>query len=76
MIINKKRLFKIFNLKNVYLGRLTLDLLVRPLIYSDLHCIIYLEYPFFRCTGTAHLNLFFNIFNHNFMRNHYFVINI
>ena len=42
------------------LDRLTLDLLVRSLIYSDLHSIIiiYLEYPFFRCTGTAHLNLF------------------
>ena len=53
------------------LDRLTLDLLVCFLIYSDLHSITYLEYPFFRCTGTAHLNLFFNIVNHDFMRNHY-----
>ena len=40
------------------LDRLTLDGLVCSLIYSDLHGIIYLEYPFFRCTGTDHLNLF------------------
>ena len=53
------------------LDRLTLDLLLCSLIYSDLHSIIYLEYPFFRCRGTAHLNLFFNIFKHDFMRNHY-----
>ena len=62
MINNKKNVFLKFLTKNVYLGRLTLDLLVRSLIYSDLHSIIYLEYPFFRCTGTAHLNLFFYYF--------------
>ena len=44
------------------LDRLTLNLLVCSLTYSDLHSIIYLEYPFLRCTGTAHLNLFFKIF--------------